>query len=391
MHYFMFLDLPGFYVREWTIREPERGESPLAVHRDKRVIDLNEHAHEVGVRLGMRVDEAKLLLPGMGLILFEEEPYRGSQSKWLDALAEFTSVVEPCDPHSAWADLTGHPDPYDILTRIADRIHRVIGLVPRTGISSAKWVARRAAMGRERPIASADWVDRPATCLAPLPTSALDPVAPKDRERLKFLGYRTIGAVAEIPLRTLKSQFGEAAMTIHSAANGRDREPVRAEYPPDSIVLKRTYDGGLTNLEEVRNAVAALAKAVAFALSQRSSQGTKVAVRVELENRFVDRKRTFSRPIRTTREAMSALSRLIGEPNEMVLSMTVRMPDLVKAEERQAGLFAVRTPGDDIAAKRAVDRVREVFGDRSVLRASEVVVPRRVRVLRAWSHATGWK
>jgi len=40
---------------------------------------------------------------------------------------------------------------------------------------------------------------------------------------------------------------------------------------------------------------------------------------------------------------------------------------------------------------RAIEHVRQVFGDKSVLRASEVVEPRRVRVLRAWSHATGWK
>lgn len=392
MRYLLFVDLVGFYVREWMIREPERADQPMAVHRDKRVIDLNPSASLLGLRSGMRLDEAKLLLTGAGLILYEPEPYRASQAKWLDTLSEFSSVVEPCEPHSAWADLSGHPDPYELIGQIVSKLHRSSGLNVRWGLSSAKWVARRASDLREElPFSAMDWVERPAMGLASLPVGKLDPIDPAHRERLKFLGYRTIGSVAALSLKTLKSQFGEAAMGIHLAANGKDRSPVLAQYPPDAICLKRCFEAGLTDLQELGTALEELARATAFALSQRASQGAKMEIRIELETRYVDRRRTFSRPIRTAQEALSALSRLVGEPSETLFSIAIKMPSLRKAAERQAGLFASRIPGDDVAAKRAVERVRDVFGDRSVMRASELVEPRRVRVLRAWSHATGWK
>lgn len=391
MHYLAFLDLPGFYVREWIRRDPSRGEEPLAVHRDKRVIDLNPSAFLAGIRLGMRHDEAKLLLTGPGLIPYEEEPYRESQSRWLDVLAEFSSVIEPDDPHCAWADLSGHPDPYGILAEAADRIRQAIGLTPRTGISTAKWVARRSCALQGTPYTWEDWVERPGECLSDLSTCALDPVEPKVRERLKFLGYRTIGAVAAIPLRTLKSQFGVDALTVHTAANGRGREAVRPLYPPDSVFLMRTYQDGLTSLQSVQAALEALAKSVAFALSQRSAYGTKMELAIGLAARSQKTHRTLSRPIRTAQEVLSALTRIIGEPNEPIHMISVRMPRIVKVEERQAGLYAARCPGDDLAAARTVDRLRDAFGDRSIVRGSEVQVPRRVRVLRAWSHATGWK
>lgn len=391
MHFILFVDLPGFYVRVWEQRDPARGDAPLAVHRDKRVLDLNPAAVTLGVRLGMRLDEAKLLLPSAGLVAYEEEPYRDAQTRWLESLCEFSSTVEPAEPHAAYADLTGHPDPYDLLPRIACNIGRAAGLAPRLGLSSAKWVARRSIMAGNLTFMAEDWVERPSMCLAALPVSLLDPIESSHRERLKFLGYRTIGAVAEIPLRTLKGQFGEAAMAIRSAANGRSSEPVHPRFPLDSVVIKRAYEGGLENLESVLFALESHAKACAFALSARSMMGAKLEIEIEHEDRVVSRRRTFSRPIRSAREALSALTRLVGEPSEPVLSLTIRMPSLVKSEERQAGLFVSRIPGDDISANRAVERVRGVFGDRSVLRASEIAVPRRVRVLRAWSHATGWK
>lgn len=391
MHYFLFVDLPGFYVRVWETRDPARAKAPLAVHRDKHVLDLNASAADIGVRIGMRVDEAKLLLASSGLIGFEEEPYREAQSRWLDAMCEFSSSIEPVEPHAAFADLSGHPDPYDLLPMIARKIQVAINLTPRMGLSSAKWVARRSVLSGAHPFTAEDWVQRPSVCLYALPVSVLDPVEVLHRERLKFLGYRTIGAVSEIPLRTLKGQFGDAAMVISSASQGRSNEPVRPLYPPDSIVLKHSYPGGLDDLEALRTAIDALAKSCAYALSTRSAVGENVEVVLEHDTRIVSRRRTFSRPIRTSREVGSALTRLIGKPSESVQSITVRMPKLRKAEERQSGLFVTRVPGDDVAAKRTVDRVRGVFGDHSIVRASEIVVPRRVRVLRAWSHATGWK
>ena len=172
---------------------------------------------------------------------------------------------------------------------------------------------------------------------------------------------------------------------------GRFYEPVAANYPPDQISLQESFEGGLCNLEDLRIALERIARRLAKALSDRESQGATVHVRIGFETEVVAMKRTFSNSIRTARQAFAGLCRVVGEPTEDIYSIEVQMPNLRKATERQGGLFVARTPGDDVAVERGVDRVRHVFGDSSVIRASERVEPRRVRVLRAWSHATGWK
>ena len=397
MHYFLYLELPGFYVRVWEQSDPLWMEKPLVVHREKRVLDLNARAYERGVRLGMGVDETKVLLHGAGLIAYEEEPYRLAQARWLDALAEFSSCVEPRDPHSAWADLSGHPEPYEIVSLIRSQIACVSGLRLQVGMARSKWLSRLTCdlVGDADPLLWEDAVREalisPALFLKDLPVGLLSPVAPAYLERLKFLGYRKIGDVASIPLKTLRGQFGNDAQRIYSSARGGFQEAVRPLYPPDAIVAKIAFEGGVSNSEELSLGLQKLARKLTKLLSDRESCCSRIELKIVLEDSVVECSRTFSKPMRTAREVFSALTRLIQLPSESIFSVVAKMPNLKKALERQSGLFTAQHSGDDLEVGRAIEQVRQVYGDKSVFRASEVVEPRRVKVLRAWSHATGWK
>lgn len=397
MHYFLYLELSGFYVRVCEQSDPLWMEKPLVIHREKRVLDLNARAHERGVRLGMGLDEAKVQLQGLGLHSYEEELYRYDQARWLDALAEFSSCVEPREPHSTWADLSGHPEPFEIVSLIRSRITCVSGLRLQVGMAGSKWLSRLTCdlVGDADPLLWEDAVREalitPASFLKDLPVGLLSPVAPAYLERLKFLGYRTIGDVASIPLKTLRGQFGNDAQRIYSSARGGFQETVRPLYPPDAILAKISFEGGLSNSEDLSLGLQKLARKLAKLLSDRESCGSRIELKIFLEDSVISRERTFSKYMRTAREVFSALTRLIQLPSEPIFSVVANMPNLKMARERQNGLFTVQHSGDDLAVGRAIEQVRQVFGDKSVVRASEVAEPRRVRVLRAWSHATGWK
>jgi DNA polymerase-4 len=280
---------------------------------------------------------------------------------------------------------------------IVDCIRKQFGNQINLGLAGTKWLAKLATdllsgsvpeLWRE---ATSELLMNPSEFIATLPTALLLPVDSLIRERLKFLGYRTIGQIADIPLRTLKTQFGEEAQRIHAAARGGFQETVKPLYPPDSIAVKMSFSEGLANNEDLKAALEPISRRIAKALSDRESQGSTIQVRIHFEERSIELKRTFSNPIRTARNAYSTLTRMLGELTEAVYAIEVRMPELNKVKERQTGLFTSRVPGDDTAVERAVGRVRGVFGDHSVIKASEKIEPRRVKVLRAWSHATGWK
>jgi len=397
MHYFLYAQVPGLYVREWERRDPGRVGQPLAIHRDKLVIDVNVAAVAHGLRLGMGVDEAKVLLQGQGLIAWEEEPYRESQCRWLDVLCAFASIVEPDRQDSAWADLSGHPDPFEIARLFTNRLSELGEGEARIGVAGVKWLAKLAAerFGGLAPpaweLAMRGLCEEPEAALAELPIGLLSPVSEVYRERLKFLGYRTIGDVAAIGYRTLRGPFGEEAARIRSAARGGGVEPVRAVYPRDALVAAMRFEGGLEDAEAIGRAVGRLARRLTAGLEARDVYGARVIVRIETESGVRERERTFSRPIRTLREVAAALRLTLGEPGEAVHALAVRLPDLKKPPARQSNLYLAGRSGEDRAAVQAIEGLRGAFGDGAILLASEKAEPRRVRVLRAWRHATGWK
>ncbi|MEZ0326211.1 MAG: hypothetical protein ACAH95_09910, partial [Fimbriimonas sp.] len=72
-----------------------------------------------------------------------------------------------------------------------------------------------------------------------------------------------------------------------------------------------------------------------------------------------------------------------------VTSLRILLPNLRKANRKQQKLYVARTDSSD-ALKSAVGQVQKVYGGEVIKLGSEISLPRRQRVLRAWKDATGW-
>lgn len=386
MHSFAFLDLDRFYVSTLALQ------GPTLVHADKRVLDASDDVRALGVRVGMVLAEAKAVARGARCVAWEEEPYRLAQAAWLDVCAEFSDAIEPERQHAAWVDLSGHPDAAGIAVTMAEALgHRV-----RLGLARTKWIAQVAARAAHPnlPGLSAPCLDA-AGYLAPLAVEWLLPVLAEHRERLRFLGYRTIGEVAGLPYRTLEGQFGAEGRRILDAAHGRCFESVRAVYPPDALLERFVFDGATEDSGVLDGGLQALARRVAERLEEKDRCGAEMRVWIEHDSGAVrERVRRFVHPLRTRRSLLAALRAMVEDLREVsespVTAVRVRLPGLVRAKRVQPQLHTVQASISAESAQHALENVRAVFGDGSVVRGNEVKVPRRVAVLKAWRDVTGW-
>ena len=114
-----FLRLMGFYVCAGSFAH---GPQPVVVVKDKAVLDANAAALERGVQPGMTLREAKAILHDGKFVEWEPDEYREAQCAWLDLCAEFTDVVEPEEQHTAYLDLSMHPNPGEILDRVTEQL-----------------------------------------------------------------------------------------------------------------------------------------------------------------------------------------------------------------------------------------------------------------------------
>ena len=468
MSYFLWVEIEGFYVEHYDIRE-----QPLIVEREKVVLDANALARQRGVRLGMEVRQAKAVVSECVVQNWEPELYQPRRNAWLDVCTNFTGVIEPIDQHIAALDLSGHPNPLDVTEQIVRDLVSKTKLNVHYGAAPSVWIAKLAADREDlgRAIAS------PTQFLSKLPVADLLPASEESRNRLTFLGYRTIGEIANLPLSTLQGQFGEEALIILAAAQGRHFQPVHALYPLDSLHECLIFDGAVEVWEAVDEGLRSLADRIGRRLTEKNMQGSKLTIKIDMEERTLTKERRFTKPIHNPLTALIALRLLIqeapknvstphnvlrhdecnefhrehgadalfhtnsrleaitpkkhplsqvlpgqepsynplqfGSPysplddvspgsnppdlqsagalNAPVLGIHISLTDLEKTRYRQQELegFSLRSKRPEVAS--AISYVRTVFGDNSVKLGSQIELPRRVRVLKEWQNATGWR
>lgn len=385
MPYLVFLSIQNFYVRCVCAGGPE----PLAILRDKTVLDADEACQTLGIEIGMPEGRARTILGRRARFFqWKKEIFEEASDSWLRACAEFSGIVEPADQHCGYVDLSAHPTPIFVADRMVESLAEQ-GFKVRFGTGPSKWMAQLSASidgGALGPLTPQD--------LADLPSKRLSPVSPEHRERLGFLGYRTMRDVARIPMDTLREQFGDDGLLILQAARGTLSEPVKALFPPDQLTERLIFDGAVESQLVLDDALEGIGLRVGMRLGESQLQSTELIGEIEFESAAkVVARRRFNKPLRCPRSAKAALRLLFADRfSEGVLSLKAHLPKLERVRSFQPDLMGIVGYAEKMrAANASILQVREAFGEYSVRCGSDVVAPRRSRVMKEWKDATDWR
>lgn len=402
MHYLVYVRLLHFYALSLAESRQDLQGQPFIVHKDKAVLDASPEALSLGIATGMRLQEAKTLLKSASgvCLAWEEDLFRSQQERSLDLCCRYTDVIEPEHQHTAYLDVSNHPDPYDIAEQLAKLLtHKTVKGV-RIGLSRCKWVAALAAERLGFEVSNPEWrvaareaIENPASFLSPFPTDCLLPVLPEHRQRLSFLGYRTIGEVQSIPTAVLKEQFAEHAPLIHSASIGGVSASVNAIYPKARVLGSIEFEGGADSPETLDRGIRELGSRIAAMLMRRDS----VSYHLQLELEYLDgstetRQRVFAKPISNLASATMALRLLSGERfRQPIVRLNARIDKLEPAQKGQYELDG-RTAATFQAVHlgNAFRSIHTSFGRQAIVSGGAIPLSRRERVLKAWKEATGW-
>lgn len=385
--YLLWLEWVGFYT------ESESDPQPQIVTRDLLVLDANEAARKCGVRPGMSPRRAKTLANGCLVTPWQADHYQARQYSWLDCCTDITGILEPVDQHIAALDLSAHAHPFDLVERLIRTLVDQFRLPLYYGTGPAKWIARLAA----RDPGNGNAIEDPAAFLAPRPVADLLPVPVPHRERLEFLGYRTIGAVARLPLSTLMRQFDKEALLIQRASQGRHADAVRALYPPGVLRECHHFSPPVPDSQAVLRVADRMADCLGKRLMARGEQTTQMEIRLETESGQTKvRTRKFTRAIHHPLSVRAALRILLdvseGAIDAPISTLHITLPDLAPVRSYQPKLIdTVNHAPRNLETDAAFDRVRAVFGEGVVRKGTDLVTSRRMRVLKEWSAATGWR
>ncbi|ANW19335.1 hypothetical protein I3J09_14605 [Streptomyces clavuligerus] len=221
-----------------------------------------------------------------------EDDGSGAYGRLLDLLREVTPRVQALPPADADCEVTGGPrafdgDPGALARLIRTRALTFHGVVTSIGCAENRTLAAMAAdaAGPGRTVLIPRHPEAVAGFLRPRPVTALPGVGPATARLLVHHGLRTVGAVADTPLPTLRRLLGAAeGQRLSERAHGVDHRPVSPGEPPAFRTAGHAFARDELDPGRRRRAVAALAERIGGRLR---SDG-RIAGRLTLTVRYAD-------------------------------------------------------------------------------------------------------
>lgn len=367
----LHVDMDAFYASVELLDRPELVGKPVIVgHPSARsvVTAATYEARKYGVNSAMPMAVALRRCPQAIVLEPHFDRYVHYSRRVRELLEEVTPLVEPLSIDEAFLDVSGARrllgTPWQIGTRLRERIFAETGLRASVGAAATKYVAKLAS-SRAKPDGLLV-VPEPETIafLHPQPISALWGVGAKSEEQLRRIGLRTVGDVAAVPVDALQRALGPAmAARLHDLAWGRDPRSVVTEHEEKSIGHERTFERNIVDRAALEREMLRLANAVGERLRRHGVQARTVALKLRFEDfTTITRSRTLADPTDLGKRIYDAARELYdasGQVGRPVRLLGVRGEQLV-GRVAELGLWDEDESWRD--AEQAVDAIRAKFG-----------------------------
>lgn len=378
----LHVDMDAFYAAVEERDRPELKGRPVIIGADPKggagrgvVSTASYAARKFGVSSAMPISTAFRLCP-QGVFISPDMSKYSEVSKQIRTIFEmFTDLVEPISVDEAFLDVSASVrlfgDGEEIARRIKAEIRKQTQLTASVGVASAKLIAKIASDLRKP---DGLVVVPPGTereFLAPLPVRKLWGVGPKMEERLARLGVHTIGQLADAKATRL---LGAHGLDLQRLARGEDDRPVVSEAgAARSVSVEHTFDRDEGNPRALAKQLLHLADELSRRLRAESLAGRTITLKYRDETfKTTTHARSRRVPTNTAAELYETASALFHEVHG---SLKVRLLGIGVSgfdAPAQKSLF------DDDASKRGEkidelrDRVREKFGRKALVRASDL-------------------
>lgn len=376
----LHIDINDFPVAVERVLEPRLRQRPVAVAVETSsralIAARSREAAANGVQRGMPLYQALKYCPDLTVLPPNEDLYRRATTALLQLLGRFTPVIEPLRFGHAYLDLTGScrlfGSAVDAAARAQREIRDRLRLDAVAGVASNKLVSKVAS--------DVIIVASPQTALcdvnhgeeqrflAPLQVGYLPGVQKSIRSQLTELNVHRIQELAGIKSEHLQMVFGRFGLLLFQRARGIDDRPVQPPRRSPEIVETAELADDCNDFDHLRR--------LTFALLARATRRLRrdhlFTQRVTVEIRYADYRdasahsRTAAAQsdaeLRTSTETAlkNALTRRVR-----VRKITLRLGGLGPASG-QLGLFPAPENPKNEALTRALDKIRDRFGDAAI-------------------------
>jgi DNA polymerase-4 len=284
----LHVDMDAFYASVEQRDNPALRGRPVAVggDPDKRgvVAAASYEARTFGVRSAIPMAKAVRLCPSLVIVRPDFTKYRTVSRQIFDIYRSVTPLVEPLSLDEAYLDVTqnawGETLGMRVARRLKDDILAATGLTASAGVAPNKFLAKIASGWQKPDGLTVIAPERVEVFLQGLPVDALWGVGPVTARKLRARGIEKLVDVRTADPGVLRETVGSLAEWLQQLAQGIDDRPVVSEHEPKSSGSESTFAHDLTDREEIRKAIAAMAADAAAWLVRHELYARTVTIKV---------------------------------------------------------------------------------------------------------------
>ena len=315
------VDMDAFFVSVEEHDNPDLKGHPVVVGHDGPrgvVATANYTARKFGIHSALPIVTAHRLCKDLIVVEGRYQRYKEISEQIRNIFREYTDVIEPLSLDEAFLDVTrnkkGIPLAVDIASEIKKRIFDETGLTASAGVSYCKFLAKIASDYRKPDGLCTIHPDRALGFIDRLKVEQFWGVGEKTAQHLHKMGVFTGRELREVPLETLRREFGKSGQIFYDFARGIDDRPVVTEFIRKSLGCERTYAKDLENSAEMLEELSILANELTERLKKHGFTGRSLVLKIKYSDfRQTTHCRSCNKPIETFEEIFSITRELLDE------------------------------------------------------------------------------
>jgi len=329
-------------------------------------------ARRFGVHSAMPMKMARQLCPEAIVLRGNAGTYSKYSDQITDIIKEAVPLYEKSSVDEFYIDMTGMDAFFGNFKFAKELRHRIIresGLPISFGMSENKTVSK-IATGEAKPNNQINIITGTEKgFLAPLSVKKIPMIGDVTYRQLCNLGVKRIKTIQEMPMDVMHQVFGKSGIGMWKKANGIDKSPVIAYRERKSISTERTFDRDTIDVIKLKGIMTAMAENLIYQLRRGKKLTACISVKIrysDFKTYTLQKKIPYSASDHTIIPLILELYNRLYNRRLLVRLIGVKFSHLVEGGH-QIDLF------DDsnlINLYQAMDKMREQYGDRAIVRAS---------------------
>lgn len=370
----LHLDLDTFFVSCERLVDSRLNNRPILIGgtSDRGVVaSCSYEARQFGIHSAMPMRMAKQLCPEAVILRGNSGLYSKFSDIVTDIIKEEVPLYEKSSVDEFYLDLSGMDRFFgcgQFASELRQKIIRESGLPISFGLSLNKTVSK-IATGEAKPNNEISIiVGNEKPFLAPLSVKKIPMVGDKTYRTLCDLGVKKIQTVQDMPIELMEKVLGKHGMIIWKKANGIDNSPVIQYQERKSISTERTFDKDTIDVHKLEGIMTAMAENLVFQLRRGNKLTACITVKIrysDFQTYTLQKMIPYSASDHTILPLVLELYRRLYNRRVLVRLIGVRFSHLVEGAH-QINLFEDPKVLD---LYKAMDHIRNRYGDRAVMRA----------------------